>query len=201
MRIRSVAWTCRDFPNCETLQKFQKRQKVEKSKIPKGRKFQIFFQKIYAPSGRVGPYRSGENLDILETLERKAEGNVRNLETLELSLGEVIVAHPLADHAWGRTPPSPFPTTVCQGGGRVGGCEHICICIYTYTDKEASTHVEAHAHMHTHTRTSIFLTIHPSSFTHKHTLAYTYTRPPSQISTNLNTHMYRYLHTHLHMCI
>ena len=39
------------------------------------------------------------------------------METLELSLGEVIVAHPLADHAWGRTPPFPFPTTVCHAGG------------------------------------------------------------------------------------
>ena len=42
----------------------------------------------------------GGKLRHFETLERKAEGNVGNLETLELSLGEVIVAHPLADHAW-----------------------------------------------------------------------------------------------------
>ena len=55
----------------------------------------------------------------------KAEGNVGNLETLELSLGEVIVAHPLADHAWGRTSPFPFPTLVCHAGG-------VSIYIYIY---------------------------------------------------------------------
>ena len=58
----------------------------------------------------------GEILDILETLERKAEGNVGNLETLELSLGEGIVAHPLVDHTWGRTSPSLFPRLVCHAG-------------------------------------------------------------------------------------
>ena len=68
----------------------------------------------------------------METLERKAEGNVGNLETLELSLGEVIGAHPLADHAWGRTPPFPFPTTVCHAGGGGGGEHIIYIYIYIY---------------------------------------------------------------------
>ena len=33
-------------------------------------------------------------------------------EILELSLGEVIVANPLTDHAWARTPPFPFPTHI-----------------------------------------------------------------------------------------
>ena len=65
----------------------------------------------------------------METLERKAEGNVGNLETLELSLGEVIAAHPLADHAWGHHP-SPSPHwSVIRGG------EHIHIYIYVYKKK------------------------------------------------------------------
>ena len=113
------------MPNISKIPIMAKKQKPQGSNISKKN------PKIYAPSGRVGPSRSGENLDILETLERKAEGNVGNLETLELSLGEVIVAHPLADHAWGRTSPSPFPTLVCHAG-RGGGGEHIYIYIYIY---------------------------------------------------------------------
>ena len=38
-------------------------------------------------------------------------------EIFKLSLGEVIVANPLTDHAWARTPPFQFPTAVCYGGG------------------------------------------------------------------------------------
>ena len=45
------------------------------------------------------------------------------LDVLELSLGEVIVAHPLTDHAWGAM--------VCRGGGGGGGTTYMHIYIYT----------------------------------------------------------------------
>ena len=104
-----ISKSCQKLPNLLEIPKVQK----------KGDKDNHFQQ-----------FRSFQNLQQFQDFQNKI-CHIRQSRSLALGGGfwKFWVAHPLTDRAWGRTPPFPFPTTVCHGGVSI----YIYIYIYTHT--------------------------------------------------------------------